>query len=974
LTPLALASCLLVGLVKMGAAEPAINIQRAAADVLLEWPEDSLRLGYVLESAPTVTHLIWNPVPGVVTNSILITPSETAQFFRLNDSATNGSVLSGIAQSGGTSESTPLAGVAVALFEAGDHGPTMIAQGRTDAAGRFALRSPKATADGIFFVTAWLNHEVELVAILGPSLPGMSTVNELTTVAAAYSMAQFYRDGSIRGDPFGLRIAALMNDNLVDVAAGTSSPVLLNSPNGDQSNSLRSTRALANLLAACVEEPAIAREFLELALEPLLPAPTTVAQAMANLARNPGQNVSDIYVLSTVHTPYAPTLFEAPDAWTVTVKVNDSGDDNHLISGAGNMVFDSNGYAWISNNTIQGTPYSSRFMVVLQPNGKPADGVEETPRSPITTGGLLGGAYGITLDPQGSVWVGNFGWGPDKSCLFYPATNCNGSVSQFTTSGEAISGPLGYQGGPVRAQGMASDAEGNIWICSFGNDAVYVFLKGSPTNVAYFQEYTGSGPFDVEIAADGSAVVTCGGGLEGEFPASVTRLQLVGNQIRRVWQVHFGQALKGLSLDSKGNAWVSSQGDDQVYVLAPDGTVLGGYAGGGVDGPWGAAVDGEDNVWIANFGPLDRAPFSSRISKLAGADHNKRPPGLNLGDPISPATGYTVPSAGSEVLLHDGTPLYGPDGPVAYDPMQRVTAMGIDRAGNLWALNNWKNKFAIDVGLVGDGNPGGDGVVIFVGLAAPPRRTSTRSYTPSLTPAIYLINFLFLYTANPEVAANLPAYKAPIPQPLVDCLEQSPSGCPYAAFRHYFEEPVIGDTGDVRCFWPGVCQENRNWEHLAPGEATQSEQINEPIGKERARQLAQLLGITEDMILTEREYHCLVGTPSSRTTDQETFFRCIYNMTNSRGNAVIPLSSYGLNVNERGDVRSICATDSPCLMINSLLSGYLEKTARECGFLEKLVRLETQTPFNQLIGDANACQQSAGAACLVKTVCAGKQL
>src|SRR5262245_18669479 len=65
------------------------------------------------------------------------------------------------------------------------------------------------------------------------------------------------------------------------------------------------------------------------------------------------------------------------------------------------------------------------------------------------------------------------------------------------------------------------------------------------------------------------------------------------------------------------------------------------------------------------------------------------------------------------------------------------------------------------------------------------RQTTTEFHTPALTPGIYLINFLFLYIANPDVAANLPAYKAPIPQPVVDCLEQNPAGCPYAAFRHY---------------------------------------------------------------------------------------------------------------------------------------------------------------------------------------------
>ena len=50
--------------------------------------------------------------------------------------------------------------------------------------------------------------------------------------------------------------------------------------------------------------------------------------------------------------------------------------------------------------------------------------------------------------------------------------------------------------------------------------------------------------------------------------------------------------------------------------------------------------------------------------------------------------------------------------------MQSLTVAGIDRAGDLWALNNWKNNFAVDIAE----NPGGDGIVIFVGIAAPPRR------------------------------------------------------------------------------------------------------------------------------------------------------------------------------------------------------------------------------------------------------------
>ena len=45
----------------------------------------------------------------------------------------------------------------------------------------------------------------------------------------------------------------------------------------------------------------------------------------------------------------------------------------------------------------------------------------------------------------------------------------------------------------------------------------------------------------------------------------------------------------------------------------------------------------------------------------------------------------------------------------------------IDQAGNVWAINNWKPDFVADV-LPNKGNPGGDGIVIFVGLAKPPAK------------------------------------------------------------------------------------------------------------------------------------------------------------------------------------------------------------------------------------------------------------
>jgi hypothetical protein len=56
-------------------------------------------------------------------------------------------------------------------------------------------------------------------------------------------------------------------------------------------------------------------------------------------------------------------------------------------------------------------------------------------------------------------------------------------------------------------------------------------------------------------------------------------------------------------------------------------------------------------------------------------------------------------------------------GPPCFIPMMRLTDVNIDQAGNLFSVNNWKPDFDIDpIGM----NPGGDGIVIFVGPAAPP--------------------------------------------------------------------------------------------------------------------------------------------------------------------------------------------------------------------------------------------------------------
>ena len=160
-----------------------------------------------------------------------------------------------------------------------------------------------------------------------------------------------------------------------------------------------------------------------------------------------------------------------------------------------------------------------------------------------------------------------------------------------------------------------------------------------------------------------------------------------------------------------------------------------------------------------------------------------------------------------------------------------------------------------------------------------PKVVKGEPYGVAVAPPIYLINFLFLYVASPDIAANMPAYRTPIPQAVFDCLKKNPTGCPYADLKQFFAQQ---DTGSANSVFPKECREQPKWEQLAPPKFTQIEQINEPLGMQRAQETAKLLGIDQDMILTPTEYQCLIGPADKRTPEQQTIYSCIGNLTNSK--------------------------------------------------------------------------------------------
>src|SRR5258706_9483144 len=381
--------------------------------------------------------------------------------------------INGTIQSGGTgSDIRPISGAQVSLLEATGGESNLIGTTITDASGSFAIETVRTRSDTIFFLRVDAGGGILLMAILGPEIPDAATVNELTTVSAVYCAAQFVNGVQIAGDAAGLRVAAAMNTNIVTIDTGASSPALTGSPNADETNALRSTRSLANLLATSVRDPGPTwtNQLFTLTTPPGGPRPGNTISAMHNIARYPANEVAALYSLSQAALLYQPPLERQPDAWTLAVKVNDSGDDAHLFGGPANLVFDRYGRAWITNNVVQGTPDSTQWSMVLGPEGRPAVDDQGNRISPITGGGLIGAGFGVTIDSEERVWIGNFGWGD-----IYPDA---GGVSTFDLNGRALSPVEGYTVESYRVQGTAVDRARNVWLASYGSSRLVVFPRG----------------------------------------------------------------------------------------------------------------------------------------------------------------------------------------------------------------------------------------------------------------------------------------------------------------------------------------------------------------------------------------------------------------------------------------------------------------------------------------------------------------
>ena len=628
----------------------------------------------------------------------------------------------------------------VTLWAATAGEPRRLAQTRTNREGRFELRAEEnPRRDVVLYLvaeggeaavnrSAGDNKALALLAVVGSAPPERVTINEMTTVASVWTSAQFLQGTELKGHALGLRIAAGNVPNFVDLATGGWGEAIQGPLNSGQTPTLANFATLADLLAGCATrvKADACNQLFAAATDPNGKVPTDTLAAAQSIARNPWYQPDKLFALldqfypvppgrNLRPVPFMPYLNYAPSAWVLPLKFDGGG-----YRAGGKAMFDSEGNLWVGDNFTVGWQGQDSLWeghaTKFAPNGKPLSPAV----TGFTGGGMEGGTFGAAVDAKDNAWFTTYG---------------SKAIVVFDKNGKPLTPPEGitFNGRLGLMQGVIVAPSGDVWVLGVEKRQLVHFPNGDLARGRIVCEGDSAepcksflAPFHLGIDQQDRIWVANSTDHVTRFPAS---------DPSKAENFTTGVLNSGLGIDSQGNVWVTNRfgtgllgmwhlidmgvrlklegvasasdyltktmseqkgGAGSVTLLKPDGTQFPGspFKGGGLPGPWAAAVDGNDNVWISNF-----AMPSSPIVQLCGVRTENCPPGFKTGDQISPPGGYVGGG------------------------LQMQVDIDIDPAGNVWVTNNWQD---IDSCI---GTPsealstrcGGQGVVVFYGMAKPVR-------------------------------------------------------------------------------------------------------------------------------------------------------------------------------------------------------------------------------------------------------------
>lgn len=454
--------------------------------------------------------------------------------------------------------------------------------------------------------TTSANSNIALMAAVG-ACPASGTfvgqvpfisLNEITTVAAAYALSGFLTSPTALSTPAtplavqGIANAFLTAASLSDLTSGSARSTVGN--NGTLSAAKLNT--LADIIAACINTDGTSSACSTLmsnARSASGVTPSDTVTATINIAHNPGANVQALYGLINAQAPFQPTVAQ-PNDFALTIRYTTPN-----LSTPADVRADAFGNVWIRNSS------GKAVVEKLGPTGTVLSGA-----SGFIVGGTEGG-HSLSLDSAGNAFLAN------RDAF---------SIIKIAADGSLLSPPAGFQGvcnNPnAHLYASALDSAGNVWGVGAGGCALKISNSGTILSGGGYPSTSGEA-YAVAVDSTNAAWIADGAN------SSIRRVSSSGTVLADYGSSVYGPS--SIAIDRNDTAFVTNRNFDSVSHLQVSGSVTA-LVGGGLASPNEVSVDGANQVWIAN-----RAP---RISAF-----------MNDGTAITPATGYVAAPQGNILSL-----------------------------------------------------------------------------------------------------------------------------------------------------------------------------------------------------------------------------------------------------------------------------------------------------------------------------------